>query len=322
MAQLYVPLDVNAYEDSRLIRVGSAGELLWYRALQLAKRLETDGVLERAQLLRISPRGNHTIDSLVAVGLLRPVDGETCFELAGWLSRNPSVADIEAKRAADRDRKVRGGKANGTPVSGRNPDGIRTESERNPAGVAADSGTRREREREREREVKNNPLPPSQNLTRNRAERVEGKPRPGDVQTVFIHWQTVMGTPNSKLDAKRSARIRWALGNYNLGECLAAIDGCARTPHNMGDNDRGTKYNDVTLIFSDAGHVERFRDTHRTPTPATQPSRYASMADDLDRRIRAGGGFADPHPPARKGRRSDAIDVTGQLDQLTKELGA
>lgn len=78
------------------------------------------------------------------------------------------------------------------------------------------------------------------------------------VRMVFVHWQKTMNCPKAKLDNKRKTRIEWGLKTYDLDSCIAAIDGCARSKWHMGQNDRGLKYNDITLIFRDSEKFERF----------------------------------------------------------------
>lgn len=81
-----------------------------------------------------------------------------------------------------------------------------------------------------------------------------------EIRLVFEHWQAVFGKPKAQLDKKREARIRWALERYSLDDVYAAIEGCKRSPHHMGQNDRGTAYNDLDVILRDAKHIEGFRD--------------------------------------------------------------
>ena len=78
------------------------------------------------------------------------------------------------------------------------------------------------------------------------------------VERVFQHWQSVMDKPLAKLDAKRKVRIEWALKTYGLSSALEAIDGCQRSDWHMGANERHREFNDLTLIFRDAEHAERF----------------------------------------------------------------
>ena len=86
---------------------------------------------------------------------------------------------------------------------------------------------------------------------------LSGKPDP--CQAVFEHWQKVMDHPRAKLDAKRKRNIKARLKDgYTVADLLTAIDGCRKTPHNMGENEQRTKYDDIELICRDAVHVDRF----------------------------------------------------------------
>jgi uncharacterized protein YdaU (DUF1376 family) len=94
------------------------------------------------------------------------------------------------------------------------------------------------------------------------------------VRQVFGHWQDVMQSPRSKLDAKRETAIRRALTQFTPEELCKAINGCAVTPHNMGLNERSEKYNDIELICRNAGNVERFMRNADSPprTDGARPS--------------------------------------------------
>jgi uncharacterized protein YdaU (DUF1376 family) len=77
---------------------------------------------------------------------------------------------------------------------------------------------------------------------------------------VFSHWKKVMGKNNSsKFNAKRKAAVKSRLKEgYTAEQIIQAIDGCAVTPHNMGQNDRGELFNDLELICRNGSNVERF----------------------------------------------------------------
>lgn len=92
-------------------------------------------------------------------------------------------------------------------------------------------------------------------------------PKKGEVVTeIFAYWQKQMQSPNSKLDDKRKALIEKALKNFTPRQVCEAILGCSRTPHNMGKNEAGTKYNGLNVILRDADQIERFmRAAHVTP---------------------------------------------------------
>lgn len=79
------------------------------------------------------------------------------------------------------------------------------------------------------------------------------------ISRIFAHWQTVMNHPRAHLDDKRMKIIRNALKTgYAEPDLIQAIDGCAKTAHNMGQNDAGTPYDGLHIIFKDADNIDRF----------------------------------------------------------------
>ncbi len=103
-----------------------------------------------------------------------------------------------------------------------------------------------------------------------------------DIQEIFNHWRQVMHHPHAKLDKKRTAKIMQALKlGYNVYQLKQAIDGCVRTPFNMGANDRNQKYDGIDLIFRDADHIERFMlaadNTATTITSSTHDAIFAGV---------------------------------------------
>lgn len=98
----------------------------------------------------------------------------------------------------------------------------------------------------------------SQNLDSNHQELSKESSLLVEVKEIFHYWQTVMNYPNAKLDDKRQRKIASALKNYSVLQLKQAIDGCMRTPFNMGENDRRQKFNSIELILRDAEHIERF----------------------------------------------------------------
>lgn len=92
---------------------------------------------------------------------------------------------------------------------------------------------------------------------------------------IFSHWQSVMGHPRAKLDNNRKRKIIQALKlGYSVDELKQAIDGCAKTPYNIGDNDRHQRYDDIELILRDAAHIERFITNAISPP---SPSRKSNI---------------------------------------------
>lgn len=98
------------------------------------------------------------------------------------------------------------------------------------------------------------------------------------VSEVFTWWQKAMGKTRAALDNKRKARIEWAIKTYGLESCLLAINGCAASEWHQGKNDNGRKYDDITLIFRDASHTERFIAIAEKPAP--RKSGFDEWIDD------------------------------------------
>lgn len=104
MAELYVPLDVNAQDDPKIIAAGDMGELVFYRSLQLAKRLQSDGFIARGQLKRLGCSPKLAV-TLVSVGLWD--DAANGFMIPSFLKRNPSRETVDEQRRAETDRKAK-----------------------------------------------------------------------------------------------------------------------------------------------------------------------------------------------------------------------
>lgn len=88
---------------------------------------------------------------------------------------------------------------------------------------------------------------------------------------VFEYWKQVLNHPKAKLgdERERAVKARLAQG-YTVDDLKRAVDGCAVTPHNMGQNDRGEVYDDLELICRDGGQVERFMRNAESPPVATK----------------------------------------------------
>lgn len=113
----------------------------------------------------------------------------------------------------------------------------------------------------------------------------DARPR-SDVQTVFQHWQQKLNHPQAKLTPERQRKISTALKNYSAASLCQAINGCAVTPHNMGHNDRGEVYDDISLIVRDAAHIERFM--HNADEPPSPLSRgHPGKLSPMQRAIKA-----------------------------------
>lgn len=70
-----------------------------------------------------------------------------------------------------------------------------------------------------------------------------------DVARVWNCYVVTMEPRFHGLPADERRLIREALRVATVDECCTAIKGCARSPHHMGQNDRGKKYNKLTNIL-------------------------------------------------------------------------
>lgn len=104
-----------------------------------------------------------------------------------------------------------------------------------------------------------------------------------DVDRVWFAWldSTGKNPKRAKLDAKRKKLIAKALADYTVGEVVAAVTGWEFSPHHRGENERGTKYNDLSLLLRNPENIERFRDLHSEP-----PAPLASTTDDVELVVR------------------------------------
>jgi len=116
-----------------------------------------------------------------------------------------------------------------------------------------------------------------------------------NIDLVFKHWVVVMNHKRARLDEKRQKLIAKQLrAGYSTSDLVSAINGCARTPFNMGENDQGTKYDSLELILRDAEHIDRFirHETH-PPSPRGKADKRLNeniaAAEEAMRRLRDEG---------------------------------
>ena len=91
------------------------------------------------------------------------------------------------------------------------------------------------------------------------------------VVSIFDFWKETFNHPKSLLDDNRKRRIKAALKmGYTVDDLKEAITGCSLTPHNMGDNDRGQRYDGLNVILKDADNIDRFIANAGSP-PKSKP---------------------------------------------------
>jgi hypothetical protein len=86
--------------------------------------------------------------------------------------------------------------------------------------------------------------------------RVEAVP---GVRVVFEYWKQKMGHVDAKLTREREMKIKGRLDEgYTVDQLKSAVDGCGGSAFHQGDNERGHRYDDITLICRSGSKVEQF----------------------------------------------------------------
>lgn len=93
---LFVPLDVGYPDHPKIIRAGLEGAAIHTFALCAAKRLESDGWIDRTILIRFGA-SDDLLAKLISLDLLE-ADGELVRPV-GWHDRNPTQDAIDSVRA-------------------------------------------------------------------------------------------------------------------------------------------------------------------------------------------------------------------------------
>jgi hypothetical protein len=118
--------------------------------------------------------------------------------------------------------------------------------------------------------------------------------RSADIRSVFEHYRThhprAARNPQPRSKEWRNIAARLAEG-FTVDDLRRAIDGCHKTPHNLGDNDRGQKYLGLELITRSHSQVTRFIENDESPPrPMTDGERMTQRL------------LTTPMPPPREGK--------------------
>lgn len=99
------------------------------------------------------------------------------------------------------------------------------------------------------------PIPAAPTLTR-----IEGIPSTErtktDVELAFDRWRELFHKARAKLDPARQRAIAKAVQAYGLPAVLQCLEGYSRSTFHLGQNDRRTRFDDITLFLRDAAHIE------------------------------------------------------------------
>lgn len=105
------------------------------------------------------------------------------------------------------------------------------------------------------------------------------------VRVIFDFWVSSTGRDPKKTkltdDRRRAVRARLDEG-YTAERICRAIEGCASDPWNRGENERGRRYDDLTLICRTGAKLEDFESRPIGEAPARSP-----LPDDVELTDRA-----------------------------------
>jgi hypothetical protein len=80
-----------------------------------------------------------------------------------------------------------------------------------------------------------------------------------DVEAIFEYWKQRTAHPEAKLTREREMKIGGRLEEgYTVEQLQEAVEGCRGSPFHQGDNERGHRYDDITLICRSGSKVEQF----------------------------------------------------------------
>lgn len=78
-------------------------------------------------------------------------------------------------------------------------------------------------------------------------------------EEIFEYWRSELGkNGQAKFDTKRRAAVERMLRDNSVDFIKQAIRGIKQSPHNMGENDRHTVFDDIELICRSQSNLERF----------------------------------------------------------------
>ena len=105
--------------------------------------------------------------------------------------------------------------------------------------------------------ITHNPIPNTEVKDICDSEESPAEKQPCKSTEVFEHWKLVMNHPKAVLDEKRIKLIKkWLKAGYSPETLMDSITGYTNSPHHMGQNDSGTKYDSIELLLRDAGKID------------------------------------------------------------------
>jgi hypothetical protein len=106
------------------------------------------------------------------------------------------------------------------------------------------------------------------------------------VEQIFSYWQNAFNHKRATLTLERRNAINGRLKKYTVEQIKLAIDGCGKSPNHMGQNDRGTIYDDIELICRNDTKLEKFIAFAERPTNGNGQQRDSNNHESTDAALR------------------------------------
>lgn len=235
-------------ESEKVMSVTLAARGLYASALTAAKRHQTDGLITELRLQRLclgdpEMSAGTLAGQLVEAGLWHETTddrGRPAWQIHDYEDHQETTADVAAKREEwakkKRDQRKQSPESPET-VPLHVPEDMEGTPPKVPRQDNKTEDIRQETKDKREEETQS---------------------AGADVARVFAHWQQITGHTRSKLDSKRSGKVKTALKAFTADQLCHAIDGWQFSSFHRGQNEDGTVYDNLSLILRDSEQIEKF----------------------------------------------------------------
>lgn len=271
----WAKVDDHANEHRKQLAAGAEACWLWTCGLMYANRQAArDGFIPTQIVGMLYPLKSvaKLVERLIAVGLWDPVDGG--YQIHEFTTWNQTKEQREAELASGRERAAKSYASRRRSESSSGEEQPQSPTEESPV-LQGSSGSipspfhsnPKEKFVEREPDISQdslNSFAPDPVKDRQKARR-EAE------QSVFDCWRGVMGHSSAKFDANRRSKIAARMREgFTREQLCEAIRNAKNDPFLMGENDTGTKYDELISLLKNGAKVEKLIALKCRPAPRLQ----------------------------------------------------